>query len=70
MLLRLVPKILILYAFCDVGVGIGVGIGDSRSWMENLCFLRFELISCSHPLSLSVIIIVIFVIIIIVIVKL
>ena len=36
MLPRLVPEILILYAFCDVvGVGVGVvgGIGDSRSWM-------------------------------------
>ena len=30
MLPRLVPKILILYAFCDVVVGVG-GIGDSRS---------------------------------------
>ena len=38
MLPRLVPKILILYAFCDVVVVVGVGIGDSKSWIsgENL----------------------------------
>ena len=35
MLLRLVPEILILYAFCDV---VGVGEGDSRSWIRNCNF--------------------------------
>ena len=35
MLPRLVPEILIIYAFCDVVVVVVgvVGIGDSRSWM-------------------------------------
>ena len=40
MLLRLVPEISPLYAFCDVGVVVGevvaVGIGDSRSWVAFL----------------------------------
>ena len=45
MLPRLVPEILILYAFCDVVVvvvvvvgvvGVVVGIGDSRSWMVTM----------------------------------
>ena len=34
MLPRLVPEILVFYAFCDVGVVLLVGgIGDSRSWI-------------------------------------
>ena len=47
MLPRLVPEILILYPFCDVGVGVvvvGVGIGDSRSWM----YMNSYLYSFSH----------------------
>ena len=39
MLPRLVPEILILYAFCDVvGVGVG-GIGDSKSWIGFAIFV-------------------------------
>ena len=53
MLPHLVPEILILYAFCDVGV-VGVvvgGIGDSRSWIEYLSNAQYSILNTWWPAS-------------------